>query len=580
MNKPSLSLCMIVRDEEEQLPRCLDSVKSVVDEMVIVDTGSTDRTIGIAEQYGAKVIRHQWSNDFAAARNAGLEKAGGDWILVLDADEVLDSYGCELLPLYMMHPGIEGILFQLHNYLNEDVIWEIMVNPALRLFRNRPEYRYRHPIHEQVIDSIAANSEGAALGQTELVIHHYGYGQKQLQTKQKIQRNRTALEQILVKEPTNAFHLFNRGVNYCQTQEHDKAVDCFRQSRLYGPQDSPFRSAAYLHEIMSLFHLEQVTEAISTAEAGIKEYEDYTDLYHWQGILQLQNEETDAAERAFTRALSLGSSGKYVTEKGNGTFRTLWLMGKLCQDRTQYDQAISYYTAAIEMEPVFYPALRALAHVLNCCGREQELIQLMGRLMRVYGPELRVSMLATLAEANCYSTILSITDKKGPHTESMAEALIRFQALLMTGKLTEAKKFVQSNPVFNQNILYKDEAVQWLTWMEKGFSVDKLHLPFTGEQTENENAAAAWLSFAAKTAKANGHQHTSQSITGRWQAALHKEPQAVQNHYACTLLAETLMHMAESCLIDVHTDMQEEETHQLLFEARIRLQASERIVHV
>ncbi len=573
MNKPSLTLCMIVRNEEAQLPRCLDSVKSIVDEMIIVDTGSTDRTIEIAEQYGAKVFRHQWSNDFAAARNAGLEKASGDWILVLDADEVLDSYGCELLPLYMTHPGIEGILFQLHNDLNENRGWEIMVNPVLRMFRNRSEYRYRYPIHEQVIDSIAANSEGAALGQTELVIHHDGYGQKQLQTKQKIRRNRAALEQVLEKEPHNAFHLFNMGVNYCQTHEHDKAVDCFRQSRLYGPQESPFRSAAYLHEIMSLFHLQQITEALLTAEAGIKEYEDYADLYHWQGILQLQNEETDAAERAFTRALSLGSSGKYVTEKGNGTFRTLWLMGKLYQDSAQFDQAISYFTAAIEMEPVFYPALRALAHVLNCCGREQELIPLMERLMRVSGPELRLSMLATLAEANCYSTILSLTEKKGPHTESMAEALIRFQALLMTGKLAEAKKDVQSNPVFNQNILYKDEAAQWLIWMENGFSVDKLQMPFSGEHEENENAAAAWLSFAAKVAKANGHQQTAQSITGRWQATLHKELQAVKNQHACSLLVETLLHMADDCLIDAGADVQEEKQQELFVEARIRMQS-------
>ncbi|MDP4099119.1 glycosyltransferase family 2 protein [Paenibacillus sp. P96] len=90
MKKPSISLCMMVRNEEEVLPRCLRSVMHVADEIIVVDTGSADGTVAVAKSLGAKVIQMPWKDNFAAARNRGLEEATGDWIIWLDADEVLD----------------------------------------------------------------------------------------------------------------------------------------------------------------------------------------------------------------------------------------------------------------------------------------------------------------------------------------------------------------------------------------------------------------------------------------------------------------------------------------------------------
>ena len=86
-----ISLCMIMRDEEEHLERCLQSVEGVVDEIVIVDTGSVDRSIEIATAHGARIIHEEWRSDFAAPRNTGIDAATGDWILVLDADVGLPS---------------------------------------------------------------------------------------------------------------------------------------------------------------------------------------------------------------------------------------------------------------------------------------------------------------------------------------------------------------------------------------------------------------------------------------------------------------------------------------------------------
>jgi len=87
----SISLCMIVRDEEEHLEKCLESVNDAVDEIIVVDTGSRDKTVSIARSFGAGIFFHEWENDFSVPRNISLEHATGDWILILDADEVLEA---------------------------------------------------------------------------------------------------------------------------------------------------------------------------------------------------------------------------------------------------------------------------------------------------------------------------------------------------------------------------------------------------------------------------------------------------------------------------------------------------------
>jgi glycosyltransferase involved in cell wall biosynthesis len=101
----TISLCLIVRNEQELLPRCLDSVRGVVDEIILVDTGSTDNTIKIAETYGARIYHYVWSDDFAAARNVSLAQANCEWILVLDADEVLTESFCSHIKSFLQDSG-------------------------------------------------------------------------------------------------------------------------------------------------------------------------------------------------------------------------------------------------------------------------------------------------------------------------------------------------------------------------------------------------------------------------------------------------------------------------------------------
>ena len=169
MRVPDLSLCMIVKNEERSLARCLDSVARLAPEVVIVDTGSTDQTPAIAGSYDAKVITFDFTVvDFARARNHALSQANGRWILALDADETLDPPSVPLIQELVAHDENAGYYFRRLNHHSH--AQEAIPDYAIRLFPNRPAYRYRGRVHETIDDSILA--AGGRLLRTEIRIDH------------------------------------------------------------------------------------------------------------------------------------------------------------------------------------------------------------------------------------------------------------------------------------------------------------------------------------------------------------------------------------------------------------------------
>jgi len=201
MSRPTLSVVMIVKDEAGCLGRCLDAVRSIADEIVVGDTGSSDDTIAVAERFGAKVLEIPWHNDFAEARNRVLEAATGDWLLHLDADEVVDAANAERIrgvvdadgaaadaaPEY--GGGADAIEVMLANYSNDARAWRwvpvepgdpmaagyagYIAVPLLRLFRNGRGYEYREPVHESITESVI--EAGGVIRREPILIHHYGY---------------------------------------------------------------------------------------------------------------------------------------------------------------------------------------------------------------------------------------------------------------------------------------------------------------------------------------------------------------------------------------------------------------------
>ncbi|MBN2312102.1 MAG: tetratricopeptide repeat protein [Candidatus Hydrogenedentes bacterium] len=188
---PTLSVIMIVKNEAHCLAECLASVQSIADEIVIGDTGSTDTTVDIARGLGCRVFDIPWRDDFAEARNRVLAQAHGDWLLHLDADEILDADGAIRLRALVDADGAgaDAVEVTLANYCDESRAWRwvpvapgepmargaagYIAAPLLRLFRGGRGFEYREPVHENITESVI--ERGGVIRAEPILIHHYGY---------------------------------------------------------------------------------------------------------------------------------------------------------------------------------------------------------------------------------------------------------------------------------------------------------------------------------------------------------------------------------------------------------------------
>ena len=205
-----ISLCMIVKNEEEFLPGCLDSVKDVVDEIIIVDTGSTDRTVEIARQYGAKVYHYEWNNDFAAARNESLKHATCGWILVLDADERLDAGAGEALKAVARGWSPKAIYAA--RIVNRSGSGNETQHHFPRFFPNHVGIQYEGLIHERPVSHASELFSASRLPRTlaGFTVIHHGYQQDVVQGRDKMRRNIGLLQRVLEADD-NPYYRYKLG---------------------------------------------------------------------------------------------------------------------------------------------------------------------------------------------------------------------------------------------------------------------------------------------------------------------------------------------------------------------------------
>ncbi len=232
MKKPLLTLCMMVKNEAENLARCLQTVQGIVDQIVVVDTGSTDGSKSIAGRFTDQVFDFTWNNDFSAVRNYALRHAAGEWILQLDADERIEPDAWVSVRSLLSGTKADGLLVKIRNFHPSGDSVQFLDSEQLRLFRNRPAYRYENRIHEQVTPSLLRRK--GRLQKTDLRILHYGY---QKNSKQKAERNLQLIEEELSSGNDHAYLLFKKGESCKALGRFEEAERCFLKV-LEKPQES------------------------------------------------------------------------------------------------------------------------------------------------------------------------------------------------------------------------------------------------------------------------------------------------------------------------------------------------------
>ncbi|MCH7496343.1 MAG: glycosyltransferase [Candidatus Marinimicrobia bacterium] len=211
MGRTTLSVCLIVRDEARMLPGCLESVAGVADQLVVVDTGSTDDTTSIARSFGAEVHHFAWIDDFSAARNESIRHATETWILWIDADERLLEHSVEPLRSLLVVPARPTIYqVQIRNLQADRHSYTLSMSH--RLFSRHPKIQFSGRIHEQVHPSLKA--AGGEEKSSQVILEHEGYALDKAGLKAKFRRNQPLLEAQVAEEPDSGYAHYTLGQNY------------------------------------------------------------------------------------------------------------------------------------------------------------------------------------------------------------------------------------------------------------------------------------------------------------------------------------------------------------------------------
>ena len=226
--QPKLSVFVIAKNEEKFLHQCLASVKGLADQLIVVDTGSTDRTLAIAREHGAEVHTHAWADDFSAARNAALAHATGDWVLFLDADEELPAAEHARLRGELTTPDTMAVRLRLQNAGQE----EDGLCYVPRLWRNAPGLFFYGRIHEQVFPSILVKCEAWGMD-TKLgtaTLRHHGYDAQVVKDRNKVERNLRLLRQAIQELPGEPMLLMNLGLELVRSGQLAEGLTQYRSA--------------------------------------------------------------------------------------------------------------------------------------------------------------------------------------------------------------------------------------------------------------------------------------------------------------------------------------------------------------
>lgn len=357
--KVKISQCMIVKDEEKNIERALSWGKGIVSEQIVVDTGSSDRTVEIAERMGAKVYHFPWIDDFAAAKNYAIDQAQGDWIAFLDADEYFSEEDARKVRDYIeeLHKTDAGAFMT--GWINLNQAGEIMtVMSQIRVFRNMPDLRYKGRIHEYL-----ELEDGKSLEVVDLVdelnICHSGYEEREL--KEKEGRNLRLILAELQEHPEDYRMLGYLGKEYMVTEEYDKAVKAFRQAIAQIPEEAKGfydgTTSEILLRLLVILKADPKTDpsaVMEVYEQAVRDWPEDADYDYIMGQYLTDRDHYPEGEKHLRQALQkledFGHAGKAILLTGN-LMDAYEYLALCCYKNGKLSDCVSVSTAVLREEP-------------------------------------------------------------------------------------------------------------------------------------------------------------------------------------------------------------------------------------
>lgn len=378
---PKISFCLIVKNEEKHIERCLSSIKDIASEIIVVDTGSTDRTIDLARKFTDKIFSFKWNNNFAEARNYAISFAQYPLIFSIDADEELKNPDAVIKALENPNPHVGGWLVNNISFASrkKGSGFDTFATKLIRIFRNLPGIRFEGIVHEQIHESILQNN--LQIADTEVILLHYGYSLSPDEMHQKQIRNLNLLLDALKIEPNNPYLHFQIAKTYLAL---DKLVDADKhivEAIKYSKPNSSIKPQALNYGGIISFKLGDFNIAINRALESLKVIpiqsfanfilgETYSALSDYQRALGYYQEMEKALRNPSPLALVVGD---YFLPFENLYFR----YGRCYIGMNQPKEAEFWFRKGLEINSDDFDCLRGLINSLVIQGRYEEVYLLL-----------------------------------------------------------------------------------------------------------------------------------------------------------------------------------------------------------
>lgn len=339
-----ISVCMIAKNEEQNISKCLAPLKELGFELVIADTGSTDRTIELASQYTKNIYSYSWQNDFSAARNFIISKATNDWILVVDFDEYLEDYDMESIKSFLAHHTKEIGTITRRNPCQLLTGQSSIMTELVARFFNRKFHHYEGIIHEQVFPIDGSEPVYQSI---PMCFYHQGYDEPNV-TKQKAERNLNLLLLALKTQPDDPYLLYQIGKCYQVIKDYPSACDYFDAglSKDINPE------LAYVQDMIEAYGyclLEKKDYATALGLSAVYDlFAHNAEFVFLMGLIYMNNALFEQAIAEFQKATTM----KSCKIEGTNSYLANYNIGVIYECMGQEDKAMLYYNQCNTTMPI------------------------------------------------------------------------------------------------------------------------------------------------------------------------------------------------------------------------------------
>lgn len=340
-----LSLCMIVKNEEDNIGKCLEAVKGFLDEIIIVDTGSSDATKEICFTYTDKVYDFKWNDDFAAARNFSISNASNDWILVLDADEELTDFNREQIIKFIKNENNYKLVgrIKIINILEDEMGTKRYIERVNRVF-NKKYYHYKGAIHEQIISEDGENYNTINV---DIIADHIGYTKEIMKKTDKIQRNLELLQQSIKNNNKDPYLYYQLGKTYYLDKKYENAAECFNKALSFKVNTR----YEYVQDLIETYGYSLINTGRYAQALELKKYEnEYSSLLDYKFLMALIYMNNALFEQAIKGFLDCIGEKEGKME-GSNSYLSCYNIGVIYECSGLKKEAIFYYKKCGDYKP-------------------------------------------------------------------------------------------------------------------------------------------------------------------------------------------------------------------------------------